>query len=161
MTQSRPEPGEQLTSGHLFRRIPNYEGWWDPLAGLPCKQGFAPGYDRNRAKETGISTYLVGLTNIDEVLHGQDPAFGVVVIDIEELHAAVEALRPRMGTGRNKVKPFGPFSIIFDPTTDPVDGPARHAHCWIDPVPPVVQKELVRLTSPSRVQKPCGHLRVE
>jgi hypothetical protein len=145
--------------GRLFRRIPNYEGWWDPLSALPCKQAFAPGYDRNRVKETGISTYLVDLTDIPEVLGGHDPAFGVVLIDIAELHAAVETLRPRMGLGRNMVKPFGAFSVKFDPLTDPRDGPARHAHCWIGPMTPSVQKELVRLTSPSRVAKPCGLLR--
>jgi len=154
-----PRPGDNLTSGLLYRRIPNWQGWWDPVCGLPLKQAFNPGRDQRGNKETGISTFLVQFTNLDEVLDGHDPAFGVVLIDIAELLHTVETnVRPRMG-GKKGVQPFGEFSIKFDP--DHGEGAAKHAHCWIDPVPPAVQKEIVRLTSPARVRKPCGLLRSE
>jgi hypothetical protein len=160
VTQPPPERGEKLTTGLLFRRIPNWQGFWDSDCGLPLKQAFNPGRDKSGAKETGISTYLQRLTNVDEVLEGHNPAFGVVLIDIAEVLSAVGELRNRMG-GKKGVPPFGEFSVIFEPSTTPEAGAAGHAHCWMDPVPASVQKELVRFTSPARVVRPCGHLRAQ
>lgn len=155
MNQSSPQRGERLTQGLLFRRVPNTDGRWDPQCGLPRKGAFAPGVDRQtRVRENGISTYLAELTSAEQVLAGLDPHFGVVVIDIQELHEALAAARKQKGATN-----FGEVTVIFEPSDDPADGAARHAHCYIEPVPNVVQKELVRLTSPRRVVKPCGPMR--
>ena len=159
MSDPLPAKGERLTHGLLYRRIPNVGGRWDPGCGLPLKYAFTPATDRETGvKETGISTYLVRLTTVEEVLEGHNLHFGVVVLDIAEIYRAVAELRTKMGTGKTKVAPFGEFSITFEPSDNPKDGAARHAHCWMNPTPGAVQKELVRLTSPSRVAKPCGPL---
>jgi hypothetical protein len=104
-------------------------------------------------KETGISSYLLTLTTPADVLAGL-PELGLIIIDIGELYRAVANVR-RQG----KAKPFGEFTVWYDPIDDPSMGPARHAHVYIDPVTRAVEKELVRLTSPSRVVRPCVALR--
>lgn len=155
MSQRPPDPGELLFEGILLRRVPNDDGRWNPECGLPGKLAFAPAKNHSTGeREAGISTYLAHLTSREQVLAGHDQHYGLVAIDIAVLHEAVAALRTRKG-----VASFGEFTVTFEPIDDPKAGEARHAHCYIEPMPAVIQKELVRLTSPSRVIKPCGPLR--
>jgi hypothetical protein len=124
-----PQVGETLTTGVLFRRIPNTDLSWSYKDGGPGKIGFRP--DKN---ETGISTFLTHLTTKEEVLRNHE-GYGLCTIDIPRFLADVERMRatPKLVVPEN-------LAIRYAPSAE--DGPA---HCYIEPVPGLIQKALRRV----------------
>ncbi|MGH7411132.1 MAG: hypothetical protein ACREJ6_08780 [Candidatus Methylomirabilis sp.] len=129
MTEPAPKVGERLTTGLLFRRVPNTDLQWDYKGGGPTKLAFRP--DKG---EDGISTFLTHLTTEKEVLLGH-PGYGLCTIDIPRFLEEIERLK-----ADPKIRFREDVAITYTPSHE--DGPA---HCYIAPVPGLIQKALRRV----------------
>jgi hypothetical protein len=122
--------GDSVVRGLLYRWIPNTQLSYDYRTRKPTKMAFRP-----NENETGISVFLADLIQPGDVIHALD-GYGVCQFTAEELLMAADQLR---ADPANKFST--PVTITFDPDSAPVKG---HAHCYIDPMPTVLQKRLYK-----------------
>lgn len=124
-------PGDRVLRGLVYRRIPNTVLPYDYKERKPGKLAFRP--DRG---EYGISVFLADLlTGPQDVIRGLD-GYGVCEFRAEHFHDEVARLR---GSRDNDFDEDVP--ITFEPNEYPVVG---HAHCYIEPVPGILQKALYK-----------------
>jgi hypothetical protein len=75
--------GHRLTEGRLYRRIPNWAGFFDDEAGQPEPLIFQP-----REKDQGcISTFLIEDEARASLESPQHEGFGLCVLDVEKMIA--------------------------------------------------------------------------
>jgi hypothetical protein len=122
--------GEPVLRGLLYRWIPNTELSFDYKSAKPSKMAFRP--DQG---ETGISVFRADLIGPQEVIHGLE-GYGVCEFTAE---AFIEEVRRLRESRENRFDEN--VTISFDPNGVPVKG---HAHCYIQPMPPIIQKALYK-----------------
>jgi hypothetical protein len=126
------KPGDAVLRGLLYRWIPNTELSFDYKSGKPSKMAFRPDHEKG---ETGISVFRADLIGPREVIYGLD-GYGVCEFTAEAFLQEVRRLREsRENRFDEEVR------ITCDPNAVPVKG---HAHCYIDPMPAIIQKALYK-----------------
>jgi len=136
LTVVPPIPGSKLTSGLLYRRIPNTDQW-DYSRQRPTKFAFRPDKDELGRLEDSVSMFLASRATPEQVLqdHGD---YGLCAIDIGRMLAVARDKREVV-------------RVVFMPNTD---GPAGHAHCDVEGLAGPMQKALAR--SIAEVVRPAG-----
>lgn len=126
MSGAPPLPGAKLTTGVLYRRVPNTEQW-DYGRGRPTKMAFRPDKDELGRLDETVSMYLQSLTTPAEVVSGH-PGYAVCAIDIADLIAAA-------------IEKKETVVVTFSPTNE---GPAGKAHCDVEGLFGPMQKALAK-----------------
>ena len=127
-------PGDPVLFGLLYRWIPNTELSFDYKGKKPGKVAFRP--DRG---ETGISVFRADLTRPQDVIDGLE-GYGVCEFTAEQFLTEVGRLRASDENDFDQE-----VTIEFDPTTE--HPRAGHAHCYVKPMPALIQKALYRRVS--------------
>lgn len=130
MAATESQPGDRVLRGLLYRWVPNTVLSYDYKGKKAGKLAFRP--DEG---ETGISIFRADLVTPANVIHDLD-GYGVCQFTAEEFLEEVERLRASDENNFDEE-----VTIIFEPNDWPVKG---HAHCYIDPVPGLIQKALYR-----------------
>lgn len=131
MAAAAPQAGELVTEGLLYRWVPNTEDSFDYEEKKPCKLAFRP--DKG---ERGISVFLADLLNSPGDVVSDLPGYGVCQFTVGQLLAEARRLRADRGNRFDEE-----ITITYEPTKQPTKG---QAHCYIQPVPAVVQKALYK-----------------
>jgi hypothetical protein len=74
-------PGQPLTAGVVYRRIPNYSSMYLYAEGRPASSAF-----RVKSEDDYLSMSMKGLTTADDMLRGYN-GFGLCEVSIEDLVA--------------------------------------------------------------------------
>ncbi len=117
--------------------MPNTELSYDYKENRPSKLAFRPDRGENSVPEKGISVFLAEYLEHgpNDVIHDL-PGYGVCEFTAEEFLAEVTRLRS------SRDNDFDQQVVIrYDPTDTPRKG---KAHCYIEPVPTIVQKALYK-----------------
>lgn len=126
-----PQPGDLVIDGLLYRWVPNTDLSFDYQENKPSKLAFRP--DKG---ESGISVFLVALLNGPGDVVYDLPGYGVCEFTAQQFLAEVRRLRERKDNKFDQ-----DVTIHYEPTPQPVKG---RAHCYIQPMPAIVQKALYK-----------------
>ena len=79
MDRSRHRSGEEITEGTVYRRIPNWRGYFDPRTGRPLRKTFEP-----RPQDEGALSTDLARSEAERKLE-KHPGFGLCALDIEQM----------------------------------------------------------------------------